>query len=258
MTWLASSLECLLVIFVLSGLLAEGWAGQSIEQPSEAEAAFTEGRYREAAFLYRIRLARDPHRPDDHAQLIWSLYLDGERRLDAREALLKFRQAAEEALEMERRFPSLPESHFLVAFTHGVLAMKENGLRRLENARIAERSAQEALALNPDYAPAYVVLGIGYREMARLPAPVRWVARRLWEGEFPTFQKSEKAFWEALKRQPDFPYALEQMGETVEAGGRKEEARHWYRRALESSAQTPLDRTAQERARQRMTLISER
>gem|GEM_PF-4314848 len=225
------------------------WAGEADALRQRAEESFQQARYLEAAAHYAALLRLEPDRPDLYSRLVWSLFHAGEADPDAAKALLWFQQAAAKALDMEQRFPALAESHFLVAFTHGTLAMRERGLRRLEDARKAEQSARRALILDPEYAPAYVVLGIGYREMARLPVAVRWVARRLWEGDYPTFEKAEQAFREALKREPQSPFALEQMGETLEAAGRPIEARLWYQRALDAPAQTPLDQQAQRRAR---------
>jgi len=246
----------MIAVFLFSGTLSAHARMEELELA--AETAFEKGRFEEAAALYGQVIALDPVRPGPYSRLIWSLFHAGEAQGDGRLSLRKFRKAAERALEMAHRFPTLPESHFLVAFTHGVLALQEGGSRRIEDARTAERGARRALELDPDYAPAYVVLGIGYRELARLPAPLRWLVRRLWEGEYPTFQMAENALREALNRQSDSVFALEQMGETVEIAGRWKEARTWYQRALAAKAETPLDRSAQARARLRLALIPER
>ena len=135
-----------------------------------------------AAAAYRDGLARD----STSVALLWRL----SRALSNRaiETSGRSGDAAlhREAVGLARRAvelgPRTARAHSTLAGAVGRLAMFEGGRRKVELAREVRRSAERAIALDPEEFAGYTILGIWHREIATLNPLLRGVARAVFGG----------------------------------------------------------------------------
>ena len=110
-------------------------------------------------------------RPDDFEILsrLTRTYNDvGEDYKDKKleDAEIYFEKGFELAELMRDKYPQRPETFFYLAATRGNLALFRGGKEKVKLGRDVEEYAKKAVELNPYYGPAYVALGVYYREVA--------------------------------------------------------------------------------------------
>jgi tetratricopeptide (TPR) repeat protein len=123
------------------------------------------------------------------------------------------------------RYPDSSQAYFLTAVAAGNLCRVRKGTRKVALVRIVERNVSKAIKLDPDFAPAYVVLGLYYREIA-IANPLLKILARLLLGGIPkgTLKDSEQAFQQALALSPNNIFALLEIARTDLLMGKKGEA----------------------------------
>ena len=101
--------------------------------------------------------------------------------------------------------------------------------------RMVEHNAKKAIELAPDFAPAYVVLGIYYREIA-IANPILKILARLLLGGIPdgTLKDSEHTLQKALELSPNNIFALLEISRTDLLMGKKYEAIEHLKRSRNS------------------------
>ncbi len=145
----------------------------------------------------------------------------------SKEAETYFREAIQYAEVMRRQFPSRAQSYFYLAASYGSLSLLKGGRQKIMLGREVEGYAEKAIALDPNYAPPYAVLGVFYREVASL----NWLERALAEslyGHLPkvTLDDARKMLVKAVALDPTSVYARYQLALTYEmAGDRAEEVK---------------------------------
>jgi tetratricopeptide (TPR) repeat protein len=141
-----------------------------------------------------------------------------------------YERAAAHAEALRQRFPDRAEGHFWVAAGYGNLALFKGGRDKVRLARGVEASARQAIALDPGYAPAYVALGIYYRELAELSWVLRAFAKLL-VGGLPkaTREDSEAVLRKAVELDPGSVLARYQFGLTLRSLDRDAEAADQFR-----------------------------
>ena len=79
-----------------------------------------------------------------------------------------FRESVVYAELAEKKFPDEPDVYFLLAISYGNLARYTGGKEKVRLARNVEQNLQKTIEYRPDFAPAYIALGIYYREVSKL------------------------------------------------------------------------------------------
>jgi tetratricopeptide (TPR) repeat protein len=133
---------------------------------------------------------------------------------------------------LRTRYPDSSQGYFLTSVAAGSLCLIRKGARKVMLVRIVERNARKAIELAPDFAPAYVVLGIYYREIAVANPILKFFALFLL-GRIPdgTLKDSETALQQALRLSPDYIFALLELARTDLLMSKKNEAIENLKRA---------------------------
>ena len=158
--------------------------------------------------------------------------------LDAEKAEPYFEQAVRYAEELQKRFPEKAESYYLLAVSYGNLALLRGSKEKVKLSGYVLHNVQKAIELNPNYANAYIVLGVYYQEVASLNGFLKAFAH-LFFGELPdgTYEDAVRSFQKALTLRTDRPvYTYFHLGRTYEYMDRPEQAEKVYRQALQLPA----------------------
>lgn len=193
--------------------------------------------------------------PDRFEPLEWlsHVYNDLGHGASGDEAESFYGKATEYAEALRERFPERAESHFWLAAGYGNLALFKGGRDKVRLARDVEASAKKAIALDPGYAPAYVALGIYYRELAELSWVLRTFAKLLYGG-LPkgTREDSEEVLRKAVELDAGDILARHELGLTLLSLDRKAEAAEQFRLLLTLPLAEAQDRVNQADARKRL------
>lgn len=135
------------------------------------------------------------------------------RRNDSAEVwYLKAVEFAEILLE---KFPDRADSHFWIAITRGSLVPFLSIQQKLDVGKFVVQHARKAVEIDSAFGPAYVVLGILYREAARLKWYERVIANVVFGGSLPgTIEDSEQALKRALEINPNDIFAHFELART--------------------------------------------
>ena len=133
---------------------------------------------------------------------------------------------------LRQRYPDSGQAYFLTSVAAGNLCFIRKGARRIRLVRMVEHNAKKAIELAPDFAPAYVVLGIYYREIA-IANPILKILARLLLGGIPdgTLKDSEHTLQKALELSPNNIFALLELARTDLLMGKKNEAIEYLTRS---------------------------
>jgi len=155
----------------------------------------------------------------------------------AKEAEKYLNTGIEHSKILKQKYPNNQASYFLLAVSHGSLSLFKGGRQKVKLGRNIEEYAKRAIELDPNFAPAYVVLGIYYREVAGLNGLQKAFANTFWGG-LPngTLEESKSALLKALELSPDSPYVHFDLAKTYEEMDRKDKAIEHYTKAIELPA----------------------
>ncbi len=162
-------------------------------------------------------------------------YNDIGEDLNSKESESHFEQAVQHAEQLFTQFPEKAETYYWLAVSYGNLALLRGGKEKVKLSGYVKKNIQKAITLNPDYADAYVVLGIYYKEVAGLNSFLKAFAR-IFLGELPdgTYNDAVKAFRKAIALQTTNPvYTYFHLGRTYEQTGEVEKAKSLYQHALQ-------------------------
>ena len=146
--------------------------------------------------------------------------------------------------------PERAEIHLSLAIAYGRLALQKPPLERLEFARLIQREAQRAVELDPRSDLAWQVLGRWNFEMAGLGGPARFFAQTFGQLPEASYEKALACFQKAAALQPRRLAPQAELGRTLAALGRKDEARAALEKALAMPAREKDDEETKTRARQ--------
>ena len=90
------------------------------------------------------------------------------RDTDMKKAKEYFRESVKYAELANEKFPDNPDVYFLLAISYGNLSRYTGGRDKVKLARNVEENLQKSIKYKPDFAPAYIAMGIYYREVATL------------------------------------------------------------------------------------------
>lgn len=151
------------------------------------------------------------------ARLTWTANNVGED-LASKESERYFEKAIIYSQNLKKLAPDNPETWFLSAITSGNLGLYRGGKQKVTLSRHVAEDAQKAIDLDPDYAPAYVTLGVYYREVATLNPILRGIAKSLLGGlPSGTLADSETMLLTGIEKDPSSGYAHYQLAKTYKA-----------------------------------------
>lgn len=207
----------------------------------------------QALELYREALEKCPRDFNALFKVIRTLDDRGEE-LEKKKAMPYFREAYKLSDTMLFLFPDSGKSYFLKAVSAGNIARYERIRAQIKLSQIIEQNAKKAVALAPNYAPAYVLLGIFYREVASVTHFQRHLARAFF-GKVPqgTFEDSRRCLLKAIELQPDGMFAHYQLAQTELKLKSRDEAIRNLERTIELTPANKVEKTAQEKARKQLS-----
>lgn len=151
------------------------------------------------------------------SRLTWTCNNVGED-LDKKKSEPYFEKAIEYSKELKKLAPEDPQTWFLSAITSGNLGLHRGGKQKVTLSRHVAQDAQKAIEIDPDYAPAYVTLGVYYREVATLNPVLRTIAKKLLGGlPSGTLADSEQMLRKGIEKDPSSGYAHYQLAKTYKA-----------------------------------------
>ncbi len=131
-----------------------------------------------------------------------------------------FSTAVSYAELLQKEFPDRADSYFLLAATYGHLALFKGGKKKVKLARDVEKNSKKAIELDTKYIPAYIVLGVYYREIANLNWALKAFAKTVFGG-LPngTDEDSIKTLLKAIQLNPQIIHTRFELAKTYEAIG---------------------------------------
>lgn len=144
-----------------------------------------------------------------------------------------------------------------LAIIYGKLALLADTRAKIEDSRLVKRYAEEALALDPDYAFAHHVLGRWHYEVATLGSTKRFLVRLIYGG-LPEASTAEavRQLRRAVELSPELPAHRAELGFALLADGQRDAARAEFEQALALPRREKYDAEAQQRAREALAHFS--
>ncbi|WP_339137480.1 MAG: tetratricopeptide repeat protein [Candidatus Electrothrix sp. GW3-4] len=181
-------------------------------------------------------------------------YNDVGEDLSSDESEQYYEQAVQYAEQLQEMFPDKAESYYQLAVSYGNLALLRGSKEKVKLSGSVEKNIRKAIAMKPDYADAYVVLGIYYKEVASLNSFLKAFAR-LFFGDLPegTYEDALKAFHKAITlKTTRLVYTYFLIGHTYEYMDEPEKAKQAYQEAARLPDTDHRDHAMKERARNRL------
>ena len=164
-----------------------------------------------------------------------------------------FEDAIKYAEILKNKFPARAESYFLVASAYGNLALYKGGRDKVRLARNLEKYAKKAIEIDPTFAPAYVVLGIYYRETATLNVVEKTFATAFLGGiPVGSLNDSIRVLLKAEELSPNSIYPHFELAETYEKLNDEDKAIVEYRKVLELPVSDHQDNMKKQKADNRI------
>ncbi|HEX3035183.1 MAG TPA: hypothetical protein VHT73_08625 [Thermodesulfobacteriota bacterium] len=145
-----------------------------------------------------------------------------------------FEKSTQYAELLHKKFPDKAQSYFFLAVTYGNLAIFKGGKEKVRLARDVEKNAKKTIEIDPEFAPAYIVLGVYYRRVADLNWFLKQFAKTVFGG-LPngTNEDSEKMLLKAIELDPQIIYAHYELVKTYEAIKKEDKAKEHLKKILE-------------------------
>ena len=126
---------------------------------------------------------------------------------------------------LQRYYPDSAQAYFLKALASAKITRLKWGFQRIKLAKVIEGNVKISLKLDPSFAPAWVLLGGYYREVASANDFLKVLAR-IFFGKIPegTLYDAEDALRKAIALSPENVYANLELARTIAAGNSKEQA----------------------------------
>jgi tetratricopeptide (TPR) repeat protein len=164
-----------------------------------------------------------------------------------------FKDAIKYAEILKNKYPKRAESYFLVASAYGNFALFKGGRDKVRLARNLEKYAKKAIEIDPNFAPAYVILGIYYRETATLNLIEKTFATAFLGG-LPkgSLDDSTRALLKAEELSPQSIFPHFELAETYEKLNKEDKAILEYRKVLELPLSDHQDKIKKQEADKRI------
>jgi tetratricopeptide (TPR) repeat protein len=228
----------------VDGLVAQGVAAEARLDPKAALVFFRQA---------------DKGRPDD-PMILQKIAQELSDSTDLAKTQAEREKLVAEALPFAQRAMALsPKSAvnvLSVAICYGKLALDAGTRAKIEDSRLVKRYAEEALALDPNYAWAHHVLARWNVEVASLGFADRMVVRVVYGGlPEASFDVAIQHFRRAVELAPDQPSHRLELGFAYLAAGRKADARREFTAGLALSSREVFDDATKGRAREALAKL---
>lgn len=164
-----------------------------------------------------------------------------------------FKDAIKYAEILKNKYPTRAESYFLAASAYGNLALYKGGRDKVRLARNLEKYAKKAIEIDPTFAPAYVILGIYYRETATLNVIEKTFASAFLGG-LPkgSLNDSRRVLLKAEELSPQSIYPHFELAQTYEKLNEEDQAIAEYSKVLELPLSDHQDKMKKQQAEKRL------
>lgn len=237
------------LILVLSVNIGVIYASPADEFVLQGDKYYNEFNSVEALNEYEKAYALDPNSFEIIKRLTLTSNDCGEdlRETDMETAKQYFRHSVSYAELANKKFPEIPETHFLLAISYGNLARYSKGKTKLKLARNVEYNLKKMVVLMPDFAPSYIALGIYYRQVSNLS----WFQRKFansFLGGIPegTIEDSRDSLLKALELDQDFIITHYEIARTYKEMGDYEKANYHFTKVLELDIRDHSDNSKKE------------
>lgn len=150
-------------------------------------------------------------------------------------------------------YPDSSESHFWLAVTYGSLVPFKGVSEKLEIGKAVARYAHKSIELDSTFGPAYMILGIIYREGARLKWYERLIANTIFGGALPgTIEESESMLLRSIELHPNNFFAYYELSRTYGQMGDNEKRKEYLARILTLTPRSFREKEEQDRARRQL------
>lgn len=179
--------------------------GDISELLQEAEERFEQKDEQAALDIYLEILDREP----EHFEALWNASLNysriGFRFDDEDRQKAYFENAIELAEKSVELYPDEGKSHYVKAVAVGRMADVVGTRERISSAHDIRDSAEKAIELDPDYAPAWHLYGVWHSEVSNVGRVERTAARFISEGipDGASNETAEEYMSKAIELNPD-------------------------------------------------------
>jgi tetratricopeptide (TPR) repeat protein len=164
-----------------------------------------------------------------------------------------YRKAVGFAEILLEKFPDRAESHFWIAITRGSLVPFLSVQEKLDVGKFVVEHARKAVEIDSTFVPAYVILGILYREAAKLKWYERVIANVVFGGSLPgTIEDSEQVLRRAIELDPLDIFAHFELAQTYNFLEEHDRAADHYRTALTLAPTSQRERDQQRQIERRL------
>ena len=169
------------------------------------------------------------------------------RRNDS--AKIWYEKGVQYAQHLVDLYPDSSKSHFWLAVARGSLVPFKGVREKLDIGKAVTRDARKAIELDPSYGPPYMVLGIIYREGARLKWYERVIANVVFGGSLPgTIEESENMLLRSIELDPQNIFAHYELSRTYGQMENMEKRKECLEKILVLTPRSAREKDEQERA----------
>jgi tetratricopeptide (TPR) repeat protein len=158
-------------------------------------------------------------------------------------------KSVEYAQRLVDLYPDSSESYFWMAVTHGSLVPFKGVSEKLDIGKAVTRYARKSIELDSTFGPAYMVLGIVYREGARLKWYERLIANTIFGGSLPgTLEESERMLLRSIELHPNNFFAYHELSRTYGQMGNEEKRKECLEKISTLTPRSLREKEEQQRA----------
>ncbi len=162
-------------------------------------------------------------------------------------------RALENAEMFHKKFPDSADVYTYLAMSYGNIAMFKGGKEKIKLANKVGENGRKAISLNPNNFLPYVIMGIYYRELAKLSWFERAFANTFF-GKVPegTFENSIEMFNKALVLDNNMIVAAYQLSKTYRAMGSEKKEAALLKKVIKMPERNFRDKFAKRKAERRL------
>ena len=169
------------------------------------------------------------------------------RRNDS--AQIWYKEAVEYARRLVDLYPEKGETYFWLALAQGSMIPFKGVSEKLEIGKTVTRLARKSIAIDSTFGPAYMLLGIIYREADRLKWYEHLIANTVFGGSLPgTIEESEQTLLKSINLDPLNIFAYYELSRTYRQMGNAEKRKEYLERILNLTPRSFREQEEQQRA----------